>query len=69
MPKERTTYRGVFVRQTEAARQLAPEGGGTPAWIPKSIFLYFAKDADGKVRFSVELWKEKDIEAAGFDEV
>lgn len=69
MPRERTIYRAYFLQQTEAARKFAncPDTQvGT--WIPKSVFTYYANDGQVNVKFSVEGWKEKDIETAGFSE-
>lgn len=70
MPRESTTYRAHFYSQTDKARALCPELGDKPVWIPKSVFLYYSNpgDGSGQVKFKVEGWKEREIEAAGFSE-
>lgn len=70
MPSERTTYTGAFVRESDGARLLALHKDllDDAHWIPKSVFTYYSNDGKGCVKFSVERWKERDIEAAGFSE-
>ncbi len=62
---ERITFIGVFVKESEKARQFKSKTGET-LWIPKSIFTYYSKDRWGDVRFCVEAWKEDDVCNAGF---
>lgn len=69
MPRERTIYKAHFRGQSDKARQLATSPESTQAnWIPKSVFMYYSNDGSGNVKFSVEGWKEREIEAAGFEE-
>lgn len=72
---ERIIFKGILVSETDAARKLSPSTVAnakrplTWIWIPKSVFTYYSKDAQGNVKFTVERWKVRDVQAVGFDEV
>jgi len=57
-------YRAKFIQETDKARKLKSQTG--EHWIPKSLMIYYSKDKYGDVKFSVEEWKEEQIEEQGF---
>lgn len=61
---EPTVYRAKFIQASDKARKLKSETG--EHWVPKSITIFFSKDRFGDVKFSVEHWKEEQIEEQGF---
>jgi hypothetical protein len=61
---EPIVYRAKFIQSSGKARKLQSETGAH--WVPNSITIYYSNDGAGNVKFSVEAWKEKEIEEQGF---
>lgn len=65
---QRVQYTGKLIRETDGAR-LFRSAAGKELWIPRSLLIYYKRDADGTVVFSVDGFKQRDVRAALFDEL